>query len=61
VAVKSVRSARHLRAFRLLSRAAHAARHPSPRSDVVTLRVVLLVWAAAIYAVYWLGYLRGGS
>jgi len=22
-------------------------------------RVVLAIWAAAIYAVYWLGYLRG--
>jgi len=56
-----VRSARHPRAFRLLSRAAHAARHPSPRNDVVTLRLVLLLWAAAIYVVYWLGYLRGGG
>jgi len=27
----------------------------------VILRVVLAVWAAAIYAIYWLGYLRGSS
>jgi hypothetical protein len=26
---------------------------------VVSLRLVLALWAAAIYAVYWLGYLRG--
>jgi len=27
----------------------------------VTARLVLSLWAAAIYAVYWLGYLRGGG
>jgi len=25
----------------------------------VSLRLVLALWAAAIYAIYWLGYLRG--
>jgi len=27
----------------------------------VILRLALAVWAAAIYAIYWLGYLRGSS
>mgnify|MGYP003693836109 CR=1 FL=1 len=26
---------------------------------VVGMRVVLALWAAAIYGIYWLGYLRG--
>jgi hypothetical protein len=29
------------------------------RSHPVIARVVLAIWAAVIYAVYWLGYLRG--
>jgi hypothetical protein len=34
---------------------------PNPRSPRTTLRLVLGLWAAAIYAVYWFGYLRGGT
>jgi len=33
---------------------------PIHRTDFVT-RLVLSIWAAAIYAIYWLGYLRGSS
>jgi len=33
---------------------------PIHRTDFVT-RLVLGIWAAAIYAIYWLGYLRGSS
>ena len=58
---QTLSSARHPRGFRLLSRAAHAARQPSSPSDAMTLRLVLALWAAAIYAIYWLGYLRGGG
>jgi hypothetical protein len=29
------------------------------RSHLMIARVVLAIWAAVIYAVYWLGYLRG--
>ena len=29
------------------------------RSHLVILRIALAIWAACIYAVYWLGYLRG--
>jgi hypothetical protein len=57
----AVCGARHPRGFRLLSRAAHAPRNPSARSAVVTPRLLLGLWAAAIYIIYWLGYLRGGS
>jgi hypothetical protein len=30
-----------------------------PRSGIVSLRLLLALWATAIYAVYWFGYLRG--
>ena len=39
--------------------ASHALRRHRSRSHVVILRLVLGLWAAAIYAIYWLGYLRG--
>jgi hypothetical protein len=53
--------ARHPAGFRLLSRAADAPRPPPTASDAVIARIVLALWAASIYAIYWLGYLRGGS
>ena len=33
---------------------------PIHRTDFVT-RLALGIWAAAMYAIYWLGYLRGSS
>jgi hypothetical protein len=57
-AVKGPRSARHPQGFPLFSRA-HAFPEARRRSPVVSLRLVLGLWAAAIYVIYWLGYLRG--
>jgi len=53
-----LRCARHPEGFPLFSRA-HAFPGTRRRSRVVSLRLVLALWAAAIYAIYWLGYLRG--
>jgi hypothetical protein len=53
-----LRRARYPEGFPLFSRA-HAFPGARRRSRVVSLRLVLALWAAAIYAIYWLGYLRG--
>src|SRR5262245_34498179 len=39
--------------------ASHAFRTLSASDRVVILRLLLALWAAAIYAIYWYGYLRG--
>lgn len=39
--------------------ARHAPPDDRPGIVLVTVRLALGLWAAAIYAIYWLGYLRG--
>jgi hypothetical protein len=39
--------------------ASHESSCARRRSHLVILRIALAIWAACIYAVYWLGYLRG--
>jgi len=55
-----LRRSRHPGGFPLFSRA-HVPPGVRRRGDVVMLRLVLAVWTASIYAIYWLGYLRGSS